>query len=170
MECSVKGRKLIEHFEGLRLTAYHCPAGVLTIGYGHTSRAGAPTVVPGQHISAVEADEILALDLKNVQYAVEFGLKKPCTQGEYDALCSFTFNVGIGAFRGSTLLKKFNAGDTQGAALEFQKWTRAGGHVVEGLVLRRHAEMLEFCDHGSGLLVPSRGANEMPREVDSGDE
>ena len=130
------GIDLIKSFEGLSLVAYRCPANVLTIGYGHT--AG---VIEGMEIAdEAGAEALLAQDLFIYERAVTRALEVTVNKNQFDALVSFTYNLGGGALRKSTLLRKLNAGDTEGAAMEFRRWTRAGGKVLRGLVRRRKAE------------------------------
>jgi lysozyme len=131
---------LIQQFEGRRLEAYKCPADVWTIGYGHTSAAGKPEVKPGMVITKQEANDILVRDLVRYEDAVNRLVKVPLTQNQFDALVSFTFNVGEGALAKSTLLKKLNAGDYDAVPAELMKWTKGGGKELPGLVRRRRAE------------------------------
>lgn len=131
---------LVKDFEGLQLTAYRCPAGVLTIGYGHTG----PEVVPNLTITLDKADSFLRADLRFAECGVRTYSKVPLTQGQYDALTDFAFNLGIGALRDSTLMKKVNARDFEGAAAEFGKWVHGGGRVLPGLIKRRAAEVALF--------------------------
>ncbi len=140
MNISDAGLKLIMQFEGLRLKAYRCPAGVLTIGYGHTSAAGAPEVRDGMRISAQEAEEILKRDLAGFETAVAGLAKKNLTQAQFDVLVSFGYNCGIGALKASTLLKRVNAGAFDAVPAELMKWTKAKGKELPGLVRRRRAE------------------------------
>lgn len=140
MQTSTTGRELITKFEGCILKAYWCPAGILTIGIGHTSADGSPTVAAGMIITRDEADTILARDLLSFEDSVTRLVKVPLNQNQFDALISFTFNLGAGALKGSTLLRKLNAGDYAGAASEFAKWNKAGGKVLAGLTRRRTAE------------------------------
>lgn len=135
MRTSDKGRSLITRFEGERLRAYRCPAGVLTIGIGHTG----PDVTPGLTISRSQAQTLLRADLARFEEGVR-RLAPSAKQGQFDALVSFAFNLGLGQLGRSTLLRKHNAGDVEGAAAEFARWTRAGGVVLPGLVRRRAAE------------------------------
>lgn len=135
----LKNVEIIKKWEGLYLEAYYCPANVLTIGYGHTK-----TVTPGMRITEAGAEELLRQDMEWVEDAVNKAVKVPLTQDQYDALCSFTFNVGAGALRKSTLLRKLNAGDYEGAANEFPRWNRGGGRVLQGLVNRRADEQKLF--------------------------
>lgn len=140
MKTSQAGIDLIKQFEGVRLESYVCPAGVLTVGVGHTSAAGSPKVVPGMKITYQEANAILANDLVKYEDAVDRLVKVPLTQNQFDALVSFTFNVGEGALAKSTLLKKLNAGDYDAVPAELMKWTKGGGKELPGLVRRRRAE------------------------------
>lgn len=143
MILSKKGRKFIQNFEGLRLEAYLCPAGVWTIGYGHT--AG---VVMRQKISEKQADEFFDKDIKQFEDAVNSLVKVPLKQGQFDALVSFAFNLGIGSLRDSTLLRLLNSGNYTGAAEQFLVWNkiRKNGKLVrcEGLTKRRQAEREMF--------------------------
>ncbi|MEN6534626.1 MAG: lysozyme [Bryobacteraceae bacterium] len=132
--------ELIKQFEGLKLDAYNCPAGVLTIGYGHTGT----DVVCGMKITAEEADRLLRNDLRHFEKRVQQLVTVPLTQGQFDALVSFAFNVGLGALERSTLLRKLNAEDYRGAAEEFGRWTKAAGKELPGLVRRRRAERQLF--------------------------
>lgn len=145
---SQNGLDLIKGFEGLRLSAYQDSAGVWTIGYGHTGN-----VKPGDRITQAEAERLLQQDTAWAQQAVRDQVKVPLTQGQFDALTSFTFNLGAGALEKSTLLKKLNAGDYAGAQAEFGKWVHAGGEVLQGLVRRRAAEADLF-----GGSAPQGGA------------
>lgn len=128
--------RLVAEFEGCRLEAYICPAGVLTIGYGHTG----DDVFPGQVISQEEAVELLDQDLNKFRQAVVRLVDVSLTENQFAALVSFTFNVGVGALQKSTLLRKLNAGDYEGAANEFKRWNKGGGQILRGLVRRREAE------------------------------
>lgn len=144
---NAEGVSLIEEFEGLRLNAYPDPAhgwAVPTIGIGHTSAAGPPNVTRGMIISAAEAREILRRDLLKFEAYVRSAVHVPLTDNQFSALVSFTFNLGPGNLRSSTLLKKLNAGDYQGAADQFSRWNKAGGKVLSGLTRRRNAERALF--------------------------
>ena len=131
---------LLKRFEGCKLKAYRCPAGICTIGYGHTSAAGAPEVVDGMTITQTRADEILKRDLVKYESAVLGLLKVELTQNQFDVLVDFTYNAGVGSLKTSTLLKKVNAGDLDAVPAELMKWTKGGGKVLPGLVRRRNAE------------------------------
>lgn len=138
------GLTIIKHFEGLELRAYQDSVGVWTIGYGHTAAAGPPTVYAGQVISEAEAEAILKRDLELFEDGVRDLVKVPVNSNQFSALVSFSFNVGLGALAESTLLRKLNAGDYQGAADEFPRWVKAGGQTLPGLVRRRDAERALF--------------------------
>ena len=135
METSEQMRRLIAQFEGCRLTAYKDSVGVWTIGYGHTGA----DVHQGLTITQQRANELLASDLKRFERAVE-KLGGDLAQHEFDAMVSFAVNLGEGALRSSTLLKKHAAGDRAGAREEFKRWNHAGGKVLAGLTKRRAAE------------------------------
>jgi lysozyme len=141
MHMSVEGiDALLKKFEGCKLKAYKCPAGIWTIGYGHTSAAGAPEVVQGMTITQVEANDILRRDLVKYEKGVEALVKQPLTQNQFDVLVDFAYNAGAGALKSSTLLKKINAGEFDAVPAELMKWTKGGGKVLPGLVRRRQAE------------------------------
>ena len=136
MEISQKGTDLIKRFEGCRLSAYKCPAGILTIGYGHTGS----DVHPGMTITQNEADRLLKMDLVIHCNNVNNLVKVPLTQNQFDALVSFEFNVGYGALKTSTLLRLLNNKDYKGASEQFGRWVWGGGRILPGLVNRRKAE------------------------------
>jgi len=140
VKTSSKGLELIKEFEGCRLTAYNCASGVLTIGYGHTG----PDVFNGQSISMDEAESLLVQDLHRFERAVREVVTVPLTQNQFDALVSFTFNVGAGALSSSTLLRLLNAGDYEGAAGQFSRWVNGANGPLPGLVRRRAAEQALF--------------------------
>lgn len=133
---SAAGYALIRRFEGLRVRAYRDLAGVWTIGYGHTG----PEVVGGMTITEAEAELLLGHDVARAAACVECDVTVDLTQGQFDALVDFVFNLGCGALRGSTLLRRVNAGEFALAAAEFSRWVYAGGAVVPGLLARRLAE------------------------------
>jgi len=139
MKLSENGKKLIKKFEGCRLKAYKCPAGVLTIGYGHTKG-----VTSNQIITQAEADRLFDEDIKTFENAVNSLVKVPLTQNQFDALVSFTFNLGIGALKNSTLLRLLNKGDYRGASQQFGLWVHVGKIVLHGLVVRREEEKKLF--------------------------
>ncbi len=143
MKASEKAYSLIRRFEGLRLAAYLCPAGVWTIGYGHTSN-----VLSGKVITKELAEEFLRQDIEAVENIVNAecpGLR----QCQFDALVSFVFNVGVGNFRKSTLLKKVKANPDDNSIMdEFLRWVYAKGVVQLGLQKRRLAEMRLYFSEG----------------------
>ena len=133
---------LIKNFEGCELEAYPDPATggePITIGYGHTGG-----VKLGEVITQEQANEYLISDVKRFADAVNQMVTVPITQGEFDALCSFAFNLGIGNLRNSTLLRKLNSGNKDNAANQFLVWNMAGGRVMAGLTRRREAERTLF--------------------------
>lgn len=130
-----KGLTLIKSFEGLQLNAYKCPAGIWTVGYGHTYG-----VAPGMRVTADEAEMFLRSDLESVCQTVRDAVQTPLTDPQFDAVVSFVFNVGATAFRKSTMLRFLNAARYRDAAEEFPRWNRAGGKVLPGLMRRRAAE------------------------------
>lgn len=132
-------RALIRQFEGCRLQAYLCPAGVVTIGTGHTKG-----VKLGDRCSQEQADLWLSQDLEDAAAAVATLVHVPLTQGQFDALVSFVFNFGASKFRTSTLLRMLNDGRPFAAAAQFKLWVRADGKVEPGLVKRRAAEEAMF--------------------------
>lgn len=142
MKASVDAYELIKQFEGLRLEAYLCPAGIWTIGYGHTSG-----VSPNSFITIQEANEYLHRDVA----AIEMQLNKlnlSLRQCQWDAIVSFVFNVGIGNFKASTLLAKIRINPDDNSIIdEFLRWVYANGKVMRGLQKRRLTEMkLYFSD------------------------
>jgi lysozyme len=139
MKISDKGVNFIKRYEGLRLNAYEDIAGVWTIGYGHTR-----TAKEGMKISESQAEKLLRSDIENHEWAVQRFVKVDLTQDQYDALASFVFNLGTGAFNGSTLLWFLNDGRYNEAAKEFHNWCKSGRDVIPGLQRRRAEEMMMF--------------------------
>lgn len=140
MKTSDAGIALIKRFEGCHLDAYVCPAGVLTIGYGHTGS----DVHEGDSIDEAHADYFLRKDLEAAEKCVNACVKGNITQGQFDSLVSFVFNLGCGRLRSSTLLRHVNDGNDMSAASEFTKWVYANGKRLPGLEKRRLAEMEMF--------------------------
>ncbi len=140
MKTNNSGIDLVRQFEGCELHAYKCPAGVLTIGYGHTG----PDVVSGLVITQQRAVELLQGDLAKFEKAVAAALKVPVTANQFAAMVALAYNIGAGAFARSTLVKRLNAGNTQEAADQFLAWNKAGGKVLAGLTRRREAERALF--------------------------
>lgn len=139
MQPSQNAIDLIKAAEGLRLTAYRDSVGVLTIGYGSTGG-----IKPGQTITPDQAEAMLVDDLDEAAEAVRQLVTVPLTQGQFDALCSFVFNLGAGRLRDSTLLRLLNQGKYGEAAAQFRFWVMAGGKPLPGLVKRRAAERALF--------------------------
>lgn len=131
-----RGLELIKRFEGLSLKAYKCPAGKLTIGYGHTGS----DVLPNSVWTQEYAEKMLLKDLAYFEKEVEKAVKRPITDNQFSALVSLAYNIGVRNFLQSTLLKKLNVGNYQGAADEFLRWCRAKGIILKGLQYRRQAE------------------------------
>ena len=139
MNTSDAGLDLIKSHEGLRLRAYLDSVEIPTIGYGHTRG-----VELGMTCDEAQADAWLRDDVKIAERCVNGLVTVPLTQGEFDALVSFVFNLGCANLRESTLLRKLNDSDYDGAAQEFARWNHAGGEVVAGLTARRQAERQRF--------------------------
>jgi len=141
MKLSQAGLDLIKRFEGCKLKAYQDAVGIWTIGYGHTG----PNVHEGLTITQKQADDILAQDAGRFASGVSANVNVSLTQAEFDALVSFAFNVGLGAFKTSTLLKLLNDNaDRTVVASQFLRWNKAGGRVLDGLTKRRNAEKALF--------------------------
>jgi lysozyme len=135
MKPSNAAAALVRQFEGLRLVAYLCPANVWTIGYGHTKG-----VKKGDVCTIAQAEAFLMQDLDEAAAPIRKLVKKPLTQNQFDALCSFILNVGGGNFAASSMLTAINRGDYKGAAAQFGRWVHGGGKRLPGLVMRRAAE------------------------------
>ena len=144
MSTSQNGINLISSFEGCELKAYLCPAKVWTIGFGTTVYPNGVKVKKGDSCTLEQAKQFKAHDLKRFEKTVNDLVKVPLTQNQFDALVSLTYNIGTGAFEKSTLLKKLNTGDYQGAADQFTVWNKGGGKVLQGLVNRRAKEKEVF--------------------------
>lgn len=142
MKTSEKGIALIKLHEGIRLVAYPDPASggkPWTIGYGSTHG-----VRPGMRITEQQAHDMLIASLPDYEAPINENVKVGLSQAQFDALVSFTYNVGPHAFLGSSVLSKLNAGDTAGAADALLLWDRAAHHVVPGLLHRRQDERKLF--------------------------
>lgn len=144
MQTSDKGISLIKQFEGCKLTAYQDSVGVWTIGYGWTQPVDGKPIRAGMTIKQQTAERLLKTGLVSYESDVSRLVKVGLTQGQFDALVSFAYNVGARALSTSTLLKKLNAGDIKGAADEFLRWNKSGGKVMPGLTNRRKAERALF--------------------------
>lgn len=163
------GLDLVRRFEGLRTEAYRCPAGVWTIGYGHTGDVG-----PGQVITAKQAERLLRDDLAACGEQVQRLIEVPLTDCQFAALVSFVFNAGAGALRGSTLRRRLNQGDHECVPTELAKWVKAtdprtGQKVsLPGLVRRRAAEGELWL--GDEATDPFRASPDMPQRVEADEE
>ncbi|MFG0272367.1 lysozyme [Pseudomonas sp. zjy_14] len=135
MRTSQRGLSLIKSFEGLRLQAYQDAVGVWTIGYGTTRGVKA-----GMAITKEQAERMLMDDVQRFEPEIERLVKVQLNRNQWDALMSFTYNLGSSNLESSTLRRLLNAGDYAGAAEQFSRWNKAGGKVLSGLVRRRAAE------------------------------
>jgi len=139
MKISLEGLSLIKRFEGCRLKSYKCSANVLTIGYGHTSG-----VKETDTITQDEADKLLQEDVEQFEKYVDDNVTVELGQSQFDALVAWTFNLGVGNLRESTMLKKLNSEDYASVPSEMKRWNKAGGKTLDGLIRRRKAESLLF--------------------------
>ena len=144
MKYSVVGLKLTESFEGCRLTAYPDSVGIPTIGYGHTQG-----VSLGMTCTQTQAEQWLLEDITLAENFVNKILPTGLTQGQFNALVDFTFNLGVGSLQHSTLYQLIKAKDFVAPAKEFPRWDKAGGKEVAGLLRRRLAEQAEFTQPAS---------------------
>ena len=146
MKVSDKCVNMIKHHEGFVRKPYQDPIGLWTVGVGHLIGDGKslPKEWKGKVLSDEEVDELLFEDLERFEIGVERLTKVYLSQGQFDALVSFSFNVGLGNLQSSTLRAKLNRGDYEGASNEFPKWRRAGGKILPGLVKRRADEKALF--------------------------
>lgn len=143
MKTSEKGIELIKKYEGLKLSAYLCTAGVWTIGYGHTKN-----VRQGQKINIGEAERLLKEDLKAFEKGIN-DLNLKINQNQFDALVSFAFNVGLENLKKSTLLKKIKANPMdKSIENEFMRWVYAGSKKLDGLIKRRTEEAEMYFKEG----------------------
>lgn len=170
MRISQRGINLVKEFEGClqpvgggMFKPYICPAGVLTIGWGHTNHHGRKFDKSARW-SQAECDNELANDMRGFERAVERLVKVDLNQNQFDALVSFTYNCGEGNLGKSTLLRKLNAGDYAGAAAQFAVWNKGGGRVLAGLVRRRAAEAALFRAADAPLPEPRPDLPEIPRD------
>lgn len=131
-----EGLRLLKQFEGCKLTSYKDVGGVWTIGYGHTK-----TARPDMTITQEQADSLLKEEVAVFADAVEKAVKVPLTDNQFAALVVFTYNVGQGAFRQSTLLRKLNEGDYSAVPPQLMRWNKVQGKEVRGLTNRRAAEV-----------------------------
>jgi lysozyme len=173
---SARGRALIKQFEGFRADAYQDVVGVWTIGYGFTRG-----VQPGQHMTAQQAEARLITELLGYEQAVLGGCTREPNQNQMDAMCSLAWNIGVGGFLRSTVLKAHNRGDAQSASRAFGLWNKAGGREWAGLTRRRAAEAALYLEPVPGAVqrivegaipgaevaeVPPPPAQAMPQQID----
>ena len=137
---------MIKHHEGFVRKPYQDPIGLWTVGVGHLIGDGKSLSKEwkGKVLTEEEVDELLFEDLERFEIGIQRLTKVPLTQSQFDALVSFSFNVGLGNFQSSTLRSKLNRGDYEGASNEFPKWRKAGGKILPGLVKRRADERALF--------------------------
>jgi lysozyme len=141
MEVNKAGRDLIKQFEGCKLKAYKCPAGLWTISWGLTFYPDGTKVKEGDMITQQQAEDYFNEIVDDFAKGVDILVKSNVTANNFSAIVSFAFNVGMGNFRRSTLLRKVNANPKDPSIrAEFMKWTRANNVVLKGLVRRREAE------------------------------
>ena len=139
MEISKEGLALIKKFEGFEAHAYKCPAGVWTIGYGHTK-----DVQRGDEWSQSHAEYMLEVELEEFCEYINDMVKVDLEQYQFDALVAWVYNLGPTNLRESTLLKVLNQGDLEDVPHQIKRWNKAGGRTLQGLVRRREAEALLF--------------------------
>jgi len=136
---------LIRHFEGCRLKAYKCPAGIWTIGYGNTQYEDGRMVKAGDVITQSRAATLLQLIVAKFAISTDMMVKQEIRQHEFDALVSFCYNVGVGNLEKSTLLRKVNSrSPSEEVRAEFMKWNKARGQELAGLTRRRASEAYLF--------------------------
>lgn len=144
MKVSSKGLELIKEFEGFSSVAYLCSAKKATIGYGNTFWEDGTPVKIGDQISKERAETLLKHVVDGFSVAVEVDIKIEVTQNQFDAMVSLAYNIGLGAFKNSTLLRQLNRGNFVGASQEFLRWDKSNGKPLLGLTRRREREKLLF--------------------------
>ncbi|WWW11143.1 lysozyme [Arcobacter cryaerophilus gv. pseudocryaerophilus] len=144
MKVSSKGLELIKEFEGFSSVAYLCSAKKATIGYGNTFWEDGTPVKIGDQISKERAETLLKHVVDNFSVAVEVDIKIEVSQNQFDAMVSLAYNIGLGAFKNSTLLRQLNRGNFVGASQEFLRWDKSNGKPLLGLTRRREREKLLF--------------------------
>lgn len=154
MQISQAGLEALADREGIRLEAYQDQRGIWTIGVGHTAAVGAPTPRAGLVITREQALSTFRNDIAGFEGNLNFYIRVPITQDEYDALCSVSFNIGEGGFDGSTILHKLNAGDIEGAADAFLMW-----ETPPSLKGRRISERAQFLEGGMEPRPPAATVN-----------
>ena len=141
MKVNKLGIDMMHHFEGCKLQAYQCSAKVWTIGWGNTYYQDKRPVKQGDKVTQEQANELFEMIMNEFAIEVRKALTKEVSENQFSALVCFAYNVGIGNLKKSTLLRKVNVNpNDETIALEFAKWNKAGGKVLNGLVRRRKAE------------------------------
>ena len=162
-----EGLNLIKRFEGFSSTIYICPAGYPTIGYGHVVLAHEQEQEQfATGITQAEATELLRKDVRIAERAVLRLISVPLTDGQFDALVSFTFNLGAGALQRSTLRRKVNRGEHESDPAEFMKWVWAAGEKLPGLVRRRQAEGIAYASEPSAGMKIDKDSVGKPEQGD----
>jgi len=144
MNFSNNGIEKLKVLEGFRAKPYADSGGKMTVGYGHLIIPGDGVGGSGDVITSAKATELLINDVSIAVKAVNAAVTKSITQNQFDALVLFAYNVGVTAFKNSTLLKLLNAGDIKGASEQFLRWDKVGGVSIKGLHNRRVAEQTLF--------------------------
>ena len=139
MNISKEGLSLIKKFEGCELEAYLCPAGVWTIGYGHTK-----DVKEGDKINKEEADYLLQEEMIEYESYINDFVEVPLNQNQFDSLCSWVYNLGPTNLKNSTMLRVLNEEKYADVPQVIKRWNKAGGEVLDGLIKRREAEAKMF--------------------------
>lgn len=172
LNLDVNGRNIIKKWEGLRLDAYLCPAGVPTIGWGHTG----PEVHLGQRITEAEAERLLTEDVQWAERVIEQTVTIQLNQSQFSALTSLIFNIGEGNWRSSTALRRVNASDFAGAAEAMRWWNKARNpatgqlETLPGLVARRDEEVALFLSQPVAIRpadVQRDMSEQMPQQVEA---
>lgn len=155
LKTSPRGIALIESFEDFSATPYLCPAGKPTVGFGHVIRKSEPHLQKA-NLSLAEARELLRADLGTVEVFLNAVVRAGFSQFRFDALASLVFNIGVGSFDRSTLLKLLKAGDMKGAEAEFGKWVFSNGQRLRGLEVRRACEAMMFAGCSDSTIENER--------------
>lgn len=155
LKTSPRGIALIESFEDFAATPYLCPAGKWTTGFGHVILKSEPHLYKAT-LSRLQARELLRADLGTVEVFLNAVLPAGTAQFRFDALAALVFNIGVGAFDRSTLLKRIKASDLKGAEAEFEKWVFANGQRLRGLEIRRACEAMMFGGCSDSTIASER--------------
>lgn len=142
LKASTRCFEIIKRFEALRLDVYRCPAGKLTIGWGHVLKSDETYT----KITEEKAQELLEQDVVIAETCVKCAVKVILNQNQFDALVDFVFNLGCGQFMNSTLLKLINNSFYTSAAKQFTRWVYTDGEMLDGLIARRELEQALFLE------------------------